>query len=675
MNLRHEPSYLPPFAIPMAPRRPDYAVKKAGRDGARNVSLAKKSYGTVLKPFHQTHLGRLPPEIREKVFIELLATPPPYAGHDFTTDSSDSKLSVKKPEKFVHITASWYQVTRTCRQIYLEAHPLFFASKAYYLASAEELKFFFKAWYPELPILQAWCPQRPFHHEIITRLCLKDLVETMDLYSKERLDEIFSDPTSAPARLWSRRNLEGKKWKYIGADVYFPLRYLRNLQTLGLCFLVGEEVEHIDFLYGLTGLKRGLVEFPDAHHWTIRQQDAEDVWNIQYAGFFNADRGLNKDGEKFPLGVWKDQRDIADIDSRAPGLQEGDERYVEVQLSHPAKKTLARPQLFGYGSAINWDLAASDQNDVEQQIPLEAHPQIPQDLTEGIEATAVATLAETSEEEMDTALPQPKSNQNDQSSVLELQRSTSPDLQLDANTDHGEDHAATNPEGEDVSSTQPEGLSNLQAEDHPLSSSLVSVTNNTSAVIEKDRELLLEIDEEDNQAQTSTNSKNPAPEKVNLQKDDEFYGDSVTEENQVQNTIKEKKKGRTRRTKIKQALSQNKQPLLEISVTRNPYTEEEMESFEQLAISGKQEPTKKGFHQSEKPVKTQQQTSKNPREASQTKAPEEARPSPASPNQPVLPSKSVQIGGAFLLFLLLGILSLRLPTERLSTERQERKGS
>lgn len=653
----------------MAPRIPDDWPRKPGLASVRTVTLPYP-FNTVLKPFQQTRLGRLPPELREQIFLELLAIPPLYGGHDFSIDSSRRTITSKASQKFVHIKASWYHVTRTCRQIYLEAHPLFFASKAYYLANAEDVRLFLKNMY-----------QRPsFRYDTITTLCLKDLIESSARYSKEKIDELLSHPTYFIARVYTRQELEAQTSIRIEGSVFIPLRRLKNLKTVGLCFAVGEEMEYVDFLFGLTGLKRGLVEFLDAQHWMIRPQDAEDVWRTQYAGFFNSSWGLNENGEIIPFDLFLNERDTADIDSRAPGLQEGDKRYVEVQIQRPAGKDSSQKSLYGHRSEICSE-SASSYNNVGNQTSHEAQLEIPQammETIEAVEATEATALAETSEEDISMPALDPESNRIDQSSALELQRMTSPELTPDSNANEGDDHAAINPASEGISSTQPEPQSNRQTEDLPLSRPLVSVTYNAPADTEKDPEFLLDKDDDDDRDQTTTEPKYQAPERMFSQDDDEFYGDSATEADQPQNTIKETRKVGVRRTKLRQAFSQKKQPLLDIVVTPNPYTEEEMESHEkwqQQSISGNQKQTMKVFHQKQQPSspfgKKQGQNVKDFSMTTQTASPIETL--PASPNLSGLPSKSVQIGGAFVLFLLLVILSL--PSEAVSNARQERKGS
>ena len=644
----------------MAPKIPDGWVRRPIRDSVRIVTLP---YNTVLKPFHQTRLGRLPPELREQIFLELLATPSPYAGHDFAINSSRSKTSPRASQKFVHIKESWYHVTRTCRQIYLEAHPLFFASKAYFLASAEDTRLFLPG-FPSPP---------HFRFDTITTLCLKDLVERSARYSKEAIDEIISDPTNFFGRIYTRQELEAQTRNRIEASVFMPLRRIKNLKTVGLCFAVGEEMEYIDFLFGLTGLTTGLVEFPDAQHWMIRPQNAKDVWRTQYAGFFNSSWGLDENGEPIPFNLFLNERDIAAIDSRAPGLQEGDQRYVEVQIQCLAG------YLYGYESEIGRE-SASSVSGVDTQDSVEAQlesAQDPLDLFEGIEATA---LAETSEEDISMPALDPESNQIKQSSVLELQRKAIPELTPDSNTDEGDDNSAIDSASEEVPSTQPETQSNHHAEDHLLSRPLESVTYNAPADTENDRESLLDRDEEDDRVQTNTKPRDQTPKRMISQDNYEFYGDSATESDLQQNTIKEKRKGGVRRAKLRQAFSQKKQPLLDIVVTPSPYTEEEMEPHEkwqQQAIWANPKQTMKTFRQKEKPStpfrKKQWQNGKNSGGATQTVTAGETSLSPASPNPSGLLSKSIQMGGAFVLVLLLVILSL--PSKTVSNAGQEGKGS
>ena len=302
--------------------------------------LAKRSKNAS-KLFSETGLGKLPPEIREMIFISLLATPSPYAGHEFATNCAGPKSSPSAPKKFVHIKASWYQVTQTCRQIYLESYPLFFASESYYLATPQESSH----------LLDYGCV---LHHSIwgcvlddlgcrhvlslhlrrsnITTLCLEGFVTDKSLYNKETIDKILSDPTDYRNAGRTRQQLEAQTFKDLDRIACRRLSALPNLKTVGLRMRVGQEMEYVNFMYGVSEMRRGLVEFVDQSHWLIRNQHPNDLWRIQYACFSMADYGRDENMERISYDRRRIEEEVTDIDSRAPGLQEGDERYVEVLI-------------------------------------------------------------------------------------------------------------------------------------------------------------------------------------------------------------------------------------------------------------------------------------------------------------------------------------------------------
>ena len=303
----------------------------------KDVRLAKRSKNAVSKPFLETGLGKLPPEIREIIFISLIATPPSYGGHDFAIDSAGPKNSASAQKKFVHIKASWYQVTQTCRQIYRESYPLFFASESYYLANPQELT----------QVLEYGCVLTPsqrecalgdlgcghilshrFRRSIITTLCLEGFVTDVFLYTKEKIDEILSDPTEDR----TRQELEAQTFTAVDKVACYSLSALPNLEKVGLRMRVGQEMEYVNFIYGVSEMRRGLVEFVDQSHWLIRNQHPNDAWRIQYACFTLADYGRDENSERISYDRRRIEKEVTDIDSRAPGLQEGDERYVEVQI-------------------------------------------------------------------------------------------------------------------------------------------------------------------------------------------------------------------------------------------------------------------------------------------------------------------------------------------------------
>ena len=320
-------------------RKRDYSGGEDDRPTKRSKNASTKR--SVSKPFLETGLGKLPPEIREMIFIRLLATPPPYAGHDFDINSAGPKNSPSAPKKFVHIKTSWYQVTQTCRQIYLESYPLFFASESYYLATPQELS----------RLLDYGCVLNPsiwgcvfddlgcrhalslhFRRSNITALCLQGFVTDKSLLNKEAIDRILSNLTGYRNAGRLRQQLEAQTFKGVDILACYRLSLLPNLKTVGLRMRVGQEMEYVNFMYGVSEMRRGLVEFVDQSHWLIRNQHPNEVWRIQYACFSLADYGRDENMKPIPYDRRRIEKEVTDIDSRAPGLQEGDERYVEVQI-------------------------------------------------------------------------------------------------------------------------------------------------------------------------------------------------------------------------------------------------------------------------------------------------------------------------------------------------------
>ncbi|CAD6574555.1 MAG: hypothetical protein ASARMPREDX12_006819 [Alectoria sarmentosa] len=587
----------------MAPQTPDTYAEKPGDSVAENVQLADDSYDTVQKPFHQTHLGKLPPELRQMIYTGLLATPPSYAGHDFASNFPEPKSSRPAPEKCVHIMASWSQVTQTCRQIYMESRPVFFASKSYYLANPLELTYL---------IGHDNIYSRPFFlWDTITALCLRDLVKHSKVYTKEQVDNIFSDPTDYRRFLNTRQEIEAMTVKTLDTSLGYLFRRLNSLRTVGLCIRVGEEMLYVNFLYCLSGMRRGLVEFTDPGHWLMRPQNPEDVWRIQYACFTCGDFANGKDDEHIAYDERCLELDVTDIDSRAPGLKEGEERYVEVQLQFPAKLHPLQEFSDGDESDINWQ-TLSDCSSVEPSSEDSDHAQLerPQDQFED------ESLAEASEDDHVLAELERVSRWTVESSLVGPQSENDHDPHEDQDTDQEDD-----------------------------------------TYTENGRMFLIDTDDDEDEVQTEIKASDQAPQVANLEHNTESLAESAPEANQIQEGPKDKAEEKGRSTIIQYLSSQSKQPLLDVSDTPNPYTDEEMESYEkwqQSAIAGNQKLAVRDSHPGKKTPPSFGRTTCVP---SKTPIPKE-KPSPNLPTQSGLSSKPVQMGGLFLLVLLIVITSL-----------------
>lgn len=107
---------------------------------------------------------------------------------------------------------------------------------------------------------------------------------------------------------------------------------------------VGEEFEYQRFLFLLPGLERGVMEFIDASQWSIRSQNTSGGWKLQYTCFQDMYR-QGKDGKWIGHDEIRIQKNMLRTDSRAPGLKEGDKRYVVVTIGPRCLAKLSLPRV------------------------------------------------------------------------------------------------------------------------------------------------------------------------------------------------------------------------------------------------------------------------------------------------------------------------------------------
>ena len=629
---------------------------------------------TGLKPFRQTHLGRLPPEIREMIYTELLATPPAFAGHSFVATSSNVRTSSPTPIRYVHIKASWRQVIQTCRQIYYEAYPIFFASKAYFFAKPQDTENFLQ-----------YSPMTSFklilRLDAITALCLSGFVETLPLYSNEELDEIFSDPDDFRAIHNTRQGLEMQTYKTILPHRIYCLQGLKTLKTISLCFLVGEEMLYINLLYGLTGLIRGFVHFFDTSHarWLIREQNPDDVWSIQYACFTCGAFGRGKNNEEIPDDRLEIEEEVTDIDSRAPGLQEGDERFVEVSIRWPITKSPAQG-LFSSdqgdsASAHTYDDSdvvslnrdshetqiggtqpadASDENDVEptsrdsQDIQREVFP----------DQAGENILTEISEHDDISAEVEPHSNVNDGSPILGPDSEDIRDSQETPATHQEIDHGLLQPSSEEVSGIQSRGKRNHPAESLSLSRTLEGLTRVESMTIRDDELSLLNTGDGHDQIQDEADTNDGTAHAESSQQVENSHPEHSAETDHLQQNLTNSVGEPSLHINGTVQSSSRIRPLPDISDAPNPYTEEEMESYErwrQDSASRARKYNPQALHKRKEPSTPHENKSERPVQTSHigtaTKIPAEKRSKTASEEMLRLP-----VIASFLLLLVLAIL-------------------
>ena len=522
------------------------------------------------------------------IFTELLATPPTFGGYDFVTTSSNFRASSPAPIRFVHITASWRQVLWTCRQIYREAFPIFFASSAYFFSKppANLFESVFKISFRQVLRL-----------DTITALCLKDFVETVPLYSKEQLDEIFSDPNN-PQNFSTRQELEMQTFKMICTSGASCLRGLKSLRTVALCFLVGEELLFVEFLYEISNIRRGVVKFLDAKTWLIREQNPEDPWSIQYACFTSGDFNNGKDNEELSYDRRSIELEVTDIDSRAPGLREGDERFVEVSIGLPVKKSPAQDTLssaqddrsstdtyndsdvasLNGGShetqpGITVPAYTTDESDIEplSQDSHEIQREVSPDQTEE------NVSAENSGNDDVLAEVEPNSNVDVGSPILGLNSEDSRDSQEAMVTYQERDHTLSQSSSEEASEVQSGVQYSLPAESSSLSRTLERLAPLGTMTTRDDQASLLSTSD---QIQVETETSSSMAHAESSQHTENSNSKHSAETDQVQQNLNVSVGKSSDHTNGTAPASSRKQLLPPISDAPNPYTEEEMESYE-----------------------------------------------------------------------------------------------
>lgn len=570
----------------------------------------------------------------------------------------------------------------------LEARRVFFASKAYYLGNPYEAEHFSKFRFRPL-----------FRYDTITALCFKDLVTYPPLYTKEEIDQICSDPTDSLGHLMTRQQLEAMTFKHLNTTCHLDsLANLDSLKRVCLCMHVGEELQYISFLYGLTSFRKGLVEFVSASQWLIRPQHAGDVWRIQYSCFCYADYGRGKNDEDIPYAVRDIEQEITDIDSRAPGLKDGDERYVEVKIQRVARD----PSLVSKGQDTHsMQHEAHSIAITDSSLPFPLSGDIDDTDSESDSSRIYRILSD--EEDQDT---QPVGQQEQingsvsadtldgddgdvvfRTEPIQTDQTLAPRLpttkdtrghQLEENVNEEEEPTLPGPASGSIFVTHSEAESN-QINDSLFSGPFPAELHNGPTEISNDPKIvrqrnLLDAndDNSDRRAHTDTKAIDQAPQVADLHIDE-------TEADQRQEDPKDTTKGGVRLTSIEYLSSKTKAPLLEVADTPNPYTEEEMESYYNWQSSVDtlgRETIQKDLHQEENPssrsTKSQQPQVMDPPLATRKANAEAKSPSLISRHQSGLPSKSVQTVAISLFFLLLVILAL--PPEWLSNAPRDRKG-
>lgn len=229
------------------------------------------------RPFLRTHLGKLPPEIREEIWgyvisslgecaIEANAQEP-----QALTDAMSSVALSEAPPPSTQNEVSCPALLQVCRVVYQEAKHIYYATTMFQFTDPSSLITFLKG----IGIEQ---------RSAITVLRLGGLTSKRHHYTEERLDEycrngiIRADNRDIFASM--TMTCEHPKAK----EAISYLKECEHLKTIYVDMKVGQELQHILFLCHLYGHGKTVVDFPDTFHWTVRWAPQEwEEWRHNHS--------------------------------------------------------------------------------------------------------------------------------------------------------------------------------------------------------------------------------------------------------------------------------------------------------------------------------------------------------------------------------------------------------
>ena len=263
----------------------------------------------IPKPFLKTALGKLPPEIREKIFKDVLtvgaisplkdgiSVPMTKAQHDSSDRSLVTRLttplkdgiSVPKtktkqrssahgPETKASIgpakPASCLALLQTCRQIYLESSLLFYTLNTMYLSNSKDMLSFLRH-------------LGPLRCDELKSLHLADLL-TSQLLSQQELNRLRSLGTCPETTL---AGLAARGYNTLHSDAKEAVKLLNkrgNIQKIYLDMRPSQTILYVTLCMQISGLQNSKIVFASPTHWTVVVQPPVGIKNTLMTTFFES---------------------------------------------------------------------------------------------------------------------------------------------------------------------------------------------------------------------------------------------------------------------------------------------------------------------------------------------------------------------------------------------------
>ena len=307
------------FAVPAARKRMHRHLCSKDWSRLPDNEPCHECYGNR-RLFLLTSFGSLPPEIRRQIYEEVLIINSLSLVDGLSVSLRKTSAKPGRRCSGRRLPPSCLSLLQTCRQIFLESCPLFYAKNILHLGSAQHLYDF---------LLSIGLERR--RH--LASLHLAKIVIQVPLF-----DRAYIDVRCAAMNYGSqmRTILENMTQNMIDPDAQHSSVFLAECDYLRKFFLeiaVGEENDHIAWLLSIPGLRHAEVAVTDAFHWELRATGKEETRD-GYEVYLERRRGGKIDVN--PLGLDKKVVRVIEMDIIPPlrlGLHSIEEKFGRLILT------------------------------------------------------------------------------------------------------------------------------------------------------------------------------------------------------------------------------------------------------------------------------------------------------------------------------------------------------
>ena len=242
------------------------------------------------KPFHETGLGKLPPEIRSLIFKDVLTVRSTSSLKDgFSVRIKKTKAAAPRKHHDADTVgpakpASCLALLLASRHIYLEAFPLFYALNTFFLSSPRKLRAFLRH-------------IGPLRRNEIRSLHLENIIVPVPFFSANSLAR-FREYDDGDDDLYA--SMVASRMKVVHPDMKRALGRLNasgRFDTLHLFIRPSQALQCIGLCTRLPGCERSAIAFESPSRWVVmvpsRERSARE-WFEDFVQEYVGDPGRVK---------------------------------------------------------------------------------------------------------------------------------------------------------------------------------------------------------------------------------------------------------------------------------------------------------------------------------------------------------------------------------------------